>query len=103
MFAMPQSREIIMQAYLLVPLRSPPSSPTQDIGAAPAAACRGYACGRWHGLLADDPGDHLDALLGVAPMRCAPRGALPLRKAARLAYGQGLGEFEDGPYPGKPA
>ena len=33
--------------------------------AAPAAikqnACRRHACGRWHGLLAYDPGEHLDA------------------------------------------
>ena len=37
-----------------------------DLGrAAPAAiqqdACRRHARGRWHGLLADDPGEHLDA------------------------------------------
>ena len=33
--------------------------------AAPAAiqqdACRRHARGRWHGLLADDPGEYLDA------------------------------------------
>jgi len=39
--------------------------------AAPAAiqqdACRRHARGRWYGLLADDPGKHLDAKLGVPP------------------------------------
>ena len=34
--------------------RTSPATIQQD-------ACRRHARGRWHGLLADDPGEHLDA------------------------------------------
>jgi hypothetical protein len=40
--------------------RSAPAAIQQD-------ACRRHARGWWHGFLADDPGEHLDAELGVPP------------------------------------
>ena len=68
----PTSILIVDQHLRMVMRMSLPSSPAWGCGAlAPAAiqqdACRRHARGRWDGLLADDPGEHLDAELGVPP------------------------------------